>query len=430
VAELRRPAALASLTASTLLAEVALTRTMSIAYFPHVAFLVLSTAMLGTGVAAAVQSLRTIADDLPSLRTSAHLASGTGAALLVGHALVHAIGAEPLAVSGSPVEVVRLGAALAALTLPFFASGAAVTRLLAARRADSFRMYAADLGGAASGCALAVPAMNGLGPRGALLLASALAVGAGSLLYRSPARYAAGAVAGALFLASPWGTALLPLHVSDAKVTRAGQPFDRVLLDSRTTTASVETAHPRLDRVEFTPAIHRLMFDAGVAAVRIPRSPATPPHDATLTYELRPGSPVAIIGAGAGWEVQEALHFTQTEIDAVEIHPEVHRFVPPRLRTNDRVHWHIEDGRTFLERTDQRYGSIVMIHTISNAASAAGALHLSESYLLTVEAATALRSRLLRDGLLLVTRPEAQIGRWVATLRAAVSEPIADRVVV
>lgn len=428
----RRPAALAALTASTLLGEVALTRLMSIAYFPHVAFLVLSTAMLGTGVAAAVQSLFPIADDVVARAQTAVLMVGAGVAFLVGHAAVHLVGAEPLAVSGAPAELVRLGIALLALALPFAASGAAVTRLLTARGDESFRMYAADLGGAALGCALAVPAMNVVGPRGAIFVAAAVAGGGASLLL--PSRKGAVALAAGALLglaASPAADRLLPLHISSAKVTQSGEPFARVLQDPRLTRESEETAHPRLDLVAFTPSVHRVMFDAGVAAVRVPRGPTRTPHDATVTYELRPGSPTLVIGAGAGWEVQEALHFTRARIDAVEIHPGVMRYVPPRLRAHDRVTWHVEDGRTFVESTSNRYGSIIMIHTISNAASAAGALHLSESYLLTVRAAEALIERLDPHGLLLVTRPESQIARWVATLQAAApAAPVHERVIV
>lgn len=427
----RRPAALAALTGSTLLAEVALTRVMSIAYFPHVAFLVLSTAMLGTGVAAALQSLRPITEDAPGRALTAALVAGTGVAFVVGHVVVHLIGAEPLAVSTSLFEAIRLAMALVALALPFLVSGAAVTRLLTARREDSFRMYAADLGGAALGCAIAVPLMHGVGPRGAVFAALALsAAGAATLLERR-ARFVSAALAVVGLALSPWADRVLPLHVSSAKVTQAGAPFADVLRDPRLTRATEETAHPRLDLVAFTPAVHRIMFDAGVAAVRVPRGPTREAHDATLTYELRPESPSLIIGAGAGWEVQEALHFTRAPVDAVEIHPGVVDMAPPRLRAHDRVNWHVEDGRTFLERTDERYGSIVMIHTISNAASAAGALHLSESYLLTVQAARSLVAHLEPHGLLLVTRPEAQIARWVATLDAAIADhPVDDRVVV
>ncbi len=420
---------MAGLTAATLLSELAYTRIASIAYFPHVAFLILSTALLGTGAAAAWQSRRPIGDDRPADEHTGMLMAGGGLTFLIAHVIVQRLKAEPLAVASSTFEVARLGVAFIVLAVPFCFSGAAVSRLLSAREGEGFRMYAADLFGAGVGCALAVPAMNVVGPRGALMLGAAAALAASALLLPRPRAWVVSGLAAVFTLSSPWADSLLPQYISEAKTTSRGQPFGPILAGPLTI-STVESAHPRIDEVRFSREVHRLLFDAGLAAVRVPVRPTKSAHDATLPYELRPDAPTLIIGAGAGWEVAEALHFGRGPVDAVEIHPHVAGFAPRELQRSPRVTWHLEDGRTFLERVPRgTYGSIVMIHTISNAASASGALNLSESYLMTLEAAQALVRVLADDGVLLVTRPVAQLPRFVATLVAA-TRSVEDRLFV
>ena len=133
-----------------------------------------------------------------------------------------------------------------------------------------------------------------------------------------------------------------------------------------------------------------------------------------------------IIGAGAGWEVAEALSFGAAHVDAVEINPMVAAFAPEGLKRHPKVRWHITDGRAFLHQSQGTYDAIILIHTISNAATTAGAMRLAEDYLLTVEALAAMRARLADDGLWLMTRPESQMPALIRNLaeRAAGADQI------
>jgi hypothetical protein len=77
------------------------------------------------------------------------------------------------------------------------------------------------------------------------------------------------------------------------------------------------------------------------------------------------------------------------------------------------------EARSYLAATDERFDAIISFHTISNAALATGALGLAENYLLTTEAMATLLGRLADDGLLLVSRPEAQLARLARTIASA-----------
>ncbi|MBI3179820.1 MAG: hypothetical protein HYZ27_09170 [Deltaproteobacteria bacterium] len=77
------------------------------------------------------------------------------------------------------------------------------------------------------------------------------------------------------------------------------------------------------------------------------------------------------------------------------------------------------EARSYLAAHAERFDAILAMHTISNAAGATGAMSLAESYLLTVEAMQLLLARLSDDGVLIVSRPETQIGRLCATSAAA-----------
>lgn len=431
----RRGLGIGLIAGATLLAELVLTRVLSAGLFHHLAFVVLSTAMLGTGVAGVWVSLLASTDGVHE-KLPARAALGFAVGLPVCFALSQALAAEPLRVAAEPAEqLLRVGGTYALLATPFFFAGLSVSGLLTRHGPDAPALYAADLVGAAVGSLFALAALPMAGGQDTLLFASALGAAAGWALAKPSAGPAkAGASLTALFvlaagarLLTP-GAAWLPLHVSASKTTRGGVPFSEVLSNPKLTRGTTWTNGARVDRVRFSAELERLVLDGGVAAVRVPlpNVPATA-SDATLPYELRPKARVLILGAGAGWEVREALAFGAAHVDAVELDPAVAAAIPAAIADDPRVDVVVDEGRSFAERASGPYDAIIMVHTISNAASAAGALHLAEDHLFTKEAFERLFTLLSERGLLFVTRPEAQLPRLVSTLAAASDGPLAPR---
>ena len=111
---------------------------------------------------------------------------------------------------------------------------------------------------------------------------------------------------------------------------------------------------------------------------------------------------VLIIGAGSGNDVAVALARGAKHIDAVEIDPQLYELGrdhhPDRPYDDPRVDIHINDGRAFLERTDQKYDLILFgLPDSITLVQGQSSLRL-ESYLFTREAIEASRSRLKPGG--------------------------------
>ena len=116
----------------------------------------------------------------------------------------------------------------------------------------------------------------------------------------------------------------------------------------------------------------------------------------------RPPGSVLIVGAGNGNDVALALDRGAEHVDAVEIDPrlqqagsELHSAHPYQ---DARVTPHIDDGRAFLERSDEEYDLILFALPDSlTLVSGQGSLRL-ESYLFTTEAMASVREHLAPGG--------------------------------
>ncbi len=112
---------------------------------------------------------------------------------------------------------------------------------------------------------------------------------------------------------------------------------------------------------------------------------------------------VLIIGAGTGNDVGVALAEGARRVTAVELDPELvqlgRQYNPERAYANPRVSVHVDDGRAFLQDTDERY-SLIML-ALPDAMSALGGQAAPvglANYLLTSDAARAARAHLAADG--------------------------------
>lgn len=428
-----RRLAIGLVAAATLLFEVTLTRVLSFTLWYHFAFLVVGVALLGTAAAGSWLAARSRgAEGLRPERWALLLAL----ALPLTHTLFQLLPFEPfrLAVDTSQWAIGALGIAL--LAAPFFATGVVMSSLLSNAGSGAHLVYAADLVGAGAGAALAPLLIRWLGAPGCVLAASAAAAIAAALFaWATPSRrwtIASGCCAAGIALLVPWASQLLPWRVTDEKRIGA-QPAEQVLRDPRLTLYTGWDIASRVDVVASANGA-RILIDAGTAVTRVPVLPpdlsSLTPIDDVTAIALRQGRAdgALVVGSGGGWEVLRALAMGVPEVDAVEINPLVvdwvradQRFGTARLHRDPRVNLVHDEARAFLTANDRRYGAILMVHTISNAAYGAGAMSLAEDYVLTVEAMRLLLSRLTLQGLLLVTRPTAQLRRMVNTIAA--SEP-------
>ena len=398
------------------------------------AFVAVSTAMLGAGLGAQWVSLRPTQTPQAS-RLRIERASVLFALLVpLAQLISQYVQFDPFDLrSQFCFAAPKMAVLYIALALPFALSAAAIAEALGqSRHNDSlFVVYAADLVGAAFGslaALLLIPTLAGTGP---LWVASGMGMFSAMLLCAHRARRLGYMFAAAFAILVAY-VAPLPLVIMKSKQTANGESFAKVFSDTRRHRGTYWTTQARIDRVRLRRGHERLVIDAGVAAVRVPPRKFKPYlSDVTLPYELHSQARVLVVGAGAGWEVAEARALGAQHVVGVEINPAILLAVPATIRADRAVSLIRDDARSYLESPGPTFDIITMIHTISNAATTAGALELTEDHLLTVEAFRKLFERLNPNGYLLITRPSSQIPRLIQTLQAAFNPvPLKSRIAV
>jgi spermidine synthase len=132
---------------------------------------------------------------------------------------------------------------------------------------------------------------------------------------------------------------------------------------------------------------------------------------ASLAYQILARPDVLIIGGGGGTEILNATYHGAKRITIVEINKDIVRLMQNRYRSfsgnvyNPREHrLLIEDGRGYLEDTDERFDLIQLSVAESMDIASAGVYSLRENYLLTMEALRACLRRLKPGGIISMTQ--------------------------
>ena len=127
---------------------------------------------------------------------------------------------------------------------------------------------------------------------------------------------------------------------------------------------------------------------------------------------LSPGFTALVIGPGGGRDLASALVFGASRVDGVEINPIIANDVmrgqfkefSGSIYTDPRVRVFVDDGRSFVRRSADRYDVIQASLVDTWAATAAGAYTLTENTLYTVEAFDDYLEHLTDSGVLTITR--------------------------
>jgi hypothetical protein len=418
--------AVSLVSATLLMTELALTRIFSVVMYYHFAFLAISIALFGlsaSGVFAYVA--RRWLDKYPTsvllAREAAIYAVCTVIALFV---LVRL----RVGLNYSPKNLALMLVIYALAALPFFSGGLVITLAISRFSSNINSVYAADLTGAAAGCLALIPLLNGLGAPGVVLTAAGLALLAG-VLFAPPdlrTRYSAVGASAMVVLTAGQLSGLALFDVADTK----GHSGDRVLFSKWNSFSRIgvyerthgdwslsynykgplpDTRYMDIDSAASTPILH---VDADLANVQYLRYELT-----ALAYHLEeqtraPGFSALVIGPGGGRDLVSALVFGAGRVDGVEINPIIADDVmrgrfhdySGGIYTNPRVRIAIDDGRSFVRRTPNRYDVIQASLVDTWAATAAGAYTLTENTLYTVEAFNDYLDHLTDDGVLTITR--------------------------
>jgi spermidine synthase len=431
---------------STIALELLLTRIFSVTMYYHFAYMVISIAMLGLSISGVAIYLF---PNFFRVRRTPILASlfMVGFALLTLWTLRTTL-ANPISLVHWRANIGRLGVLYLSAGLTMLSSGFAISLAIAGARERIGQVYAFDLTGAALGCVLIIPAVSAFGGPGAVvacggvasLSACLFALSSGDTVSRS-VRLGAGTVAAAMAIV----LFVLAARESDAKqfgVARNSEKFlgDRTVLFEKWNSFSQITVAPA------GAPDHRWIFIDADAATRlwsadVARNRQAEPRRygevrvSSLVYSLRHERPALIIGPGGGTDVIAALHHGVPRVVGVEVNPIiVNDVVRGRfaefggdLYRDPRVDVVVDEGRSYIRRSRETYGSIQATLVDTWAASSSGAFTLSENNIYTVDAFEEFLGHLAPGGIIAVTRwydanKPKEFLRLVAIGRAALEQ--------
>ncbi len=444
-----RAGAIALIAASTLIFEVLLTRVSALRLDFHYSYLVVANALLGVGLAGAL--LYVLKDRIQAAedRWLRGLVGIYALSLPLAYAfmLTYPVPYDVRVSTGERLLsflAFNLGAAV-----PMFFGGASIGLILMARAASVHRLYAADLFGAAAGCAVCPLLLWMSGAGGALACAVALALAAlAASSLKGPRHLAAlGAGGAALSLAAaPFVDARFPVPSKAVVLLASNESFDLRgrAIESRWSAIS------RVDVVEVPPEERRLFLRGPTVEMPRPEAQAYVMQDGTAGTYIHDytGTPAAleglrrslyslgarvlqprstlVIGVGGGDDLWAQYRAQVPRIKGIELNRQILDVHRTSLRAYSKdliersgvelVHG---EGRTALLRETERFGLLQMSGIDTWTALQSGAYMLAENFLYTEEAIADMFRVLEPDGALQISRfsGDHEAIRLLATLR-------------
>ena len=407
--------------------ELSLTRIFSVTMYYHFAFMAISIALFGLSASGVyVFLMRDRWRDVPTERLLAtHAFAYTVATVLALAVLVRL----HVGLNYAPSNIALMSAVYLLSALPFFAGGATISLAISRLSASVNAVYAADLLGAGAGCLVLMPALNILGAPGAIVASAILGVFAGVCLGGAVAPRAWRLSMGAVVILIIGAAATGGFDVSTTKghenhpvlfskwnsFSRIGvydQPYGAWSLSDRYTGPLPDTRLMDIDSAAGTQIlkfggdlkdVDYLQYELTALGYRLFGEPDAPPN-APFT--------ALVIGTGGGRDLLSALVFGASRVDGVEINPIIvndvmrgkFRDYSGGIYERPDVHVTVEDGRSFVRRSRDKYDIIQASLVDTWAATAAGAYSLSENSLYTVEAFDDYLDHLTDRGVLSVSR--------------------------
>lgn len=421
------------ITLSVLMLELSLTRLFSATMYYHYAFMAISLALFGSGASGVFIYLAQ--RNLSPARTGQWLSL---ASVLFAVSTVFALWiilANPLALDEEAENYYRLVKIYGATTLPFFFAGCAITLAITRLAKQISRLYLFDLAGAALGCLLLIPVLNAIGAINTVLLVAIIS-----------------SLAAALFATATEGSRaflLASLVVAFGLITVFVYNISANQFDIRKSKGLEETSvlfskWNSFSRItvegDFQDEIYiKIDADAATGITKDASNSALHQEQRNqidaLAYHLKTDANVLIIGPGGGNDVMSARVFGQKHITAVEINPIIAHDVmssEPFMSYSGRIYQQpdvqlvVDEGRSFIRRSSDRYDILQATMVDTWAATAAGAFALTENNLYTVEAFKDYVAHLADDGVLTMTRwyfePPDQLLRLISLTRQMMTE--------
>lgn len=416
-------AAVLLLSASGLMFELMLTRIFSATIWYHYTFVAISVALLGWGLGGFLVYVFGLARYPRQAQ-----------AILIGLSLLLSITLQVFlyTILQLPFTPDRLNLYFLLSILPFLAGGAALSLAFECNGHDSNRLYFADLVGAAGGVLIVPLVISLLGAETAILATAILPALAAALLStgqdRAPRRawqvlaglvlVANGAITGWNYRTQAWTIRDAPNKALYKLL--AEQPQARMVSDHW-------NAYSRITAVRNPDNYHiaRLFIDSDAETSVLPWDGTHLKQRSdhwfrAFPLRLAPQPKVLVIGPGGGTDVVMALRAGSPHVTGVEMNPlmvdAVRQFGNETSVVYDdpRMRLVLDEGRNFIQRSDEQFDFIILGFVDSWASVASGGLALTENYLYTRQALEAYYDRLTDRGALVIVRWPTDVPRLVA----------------
>lgn len=411
---------------SGLVLEVAITRIFSAAIWYHYAFVAVSVALLGLGASGLVvqYGLRRIKGNWAE-----------NLAIVSALAVVAFIPVTLYVMHGLASQTAYLPLFMFLFTVPFFLIGIIISAAFNAFAAVAGKLYAADLIGASAGALLVVLFLIMTGGEGATLIVGVIAAITATIFARitKNAKKTIVSLAFVGFAVSllfvNYNTQIFaiptdPTALKDLPIYLREHPGSKIV-------KTQWNSFSRIDVVEGGNGDEglaaKIFIDGGAGTnivswdgdVESRQELATWMH--YLPYKMMEDPKVLVIGSGGGRDVVAALVGGSKDVTSVEINPIIFETVTSygdkagNVYTHEYVRAHVEEGRSFITRTPEKYDIIYIPFVDTWASVSSGGLGVSENFLYTIEGFEQYYDHLEDRGKIVTVRWLIDTPRFVST---------------
>jgi len=429
------------ISATVICFEIVSTRISSVIFAYDYAFIILSLAILGIGAGGIFSYYRFKNKDVSK-------APGTFTAVLVFMGI-----SLPLFLTAViELKITVPFVYFLLLLLPFFLAGVFYSQLFKSFAESSFKLYASDLAGAASGSIASIYMLGHFGAPNCVLLLSVIVFGTALVFgYRGMKKFGLIGSSSLLILSA----ILLILNGSSNLLGRVPigdfpeKDFYYVYPNAASISQIVDSRwsiYGRADLVQYDNQDYvKQLFVDGAAGTQMYRFNGDVKKPGSTLYNLLLSQTTAIpflfleeqqknnllvIGPGGGKEILIGLFGGVKEITGIEINPDFVEIVKEHKQFNGGIYNDfpnveilVREGRNYVKQTNRRFDLMVMSLPSTQQLQNIDNLAMSENYLLTVEAVKDYLGILTPSGELVITvHNRLELLRLIITAMGALSE--------
>jgi spermidine synthase len=404
-----------TVTFSTMLVEVMLTRVFSVIYFGQFAFLIISLALFGYGLSGVYLALKK--PKAPEKRTSeiALFLLLFALSLPLAYKATLLINIDFLHLFNPAVNLVYLFLNLLILLLPFFCGGVVLAMIFSQFSESIGRLYFVDLIGASLGSLSIIPLIPALGPSRILIILF-FALSLAWFLMAGGRRKIRFGVFAALLVAFGlmfrYENTVFPIvpKLVDAK------RYYNVQLENNRIEYSKWSTIDKIDVAPWGDARKVIWINGGTMQSfmkkfdgRLDQLEKIEWDAAALPFQIARNGAAVIIGSAGGYEVLCALSHGFKRVVAIEMDPVICDLLrneyldyTGRIFRLPQVTLLADEGRSALKRLKIKFDVIQMVNSHNPDSLLSGAISVSETYIYTVESFKDYWDHLQPDGLVYI----------------------------